>query len=440
MRNGLQMKSKIALSFVAAVAATIAAQTDALARNFYVSPDGNGRNGLSWRTAFPHPAKIDWNKVRPGDQIILDGGTAGITYSGAGFTIPKSHVVVRQSNERGHSGNITIFGGYAYPTPIPVGITFTGKNAHLVALRRGGIKVTTFAGECIRMVSSNCSLRNIALETLTGVPPYGGGQVAGLTFGGLNNHVINCDFRFNNAPNTKETPVAGGHNLTVFRGCTFGGHGYGWWGNFGTALYGAREANAGASSRIFMDRCVFGPYMNRHIDFVSGNLQVTNSSFLGASIANLQFEPSAGSSARVRLDHCTMWETNFQGQTPHPHQRYQLSTNGNGTLTVSNSIVYGGQVRVPATQVVDGGGNFQYRVTGNTMALAPTIVNPLYVDDATLSQLVTPSTISPRVFTTQSYQLSPSSPAVGKGSPIIRVTDIVPAYGPTSGLPPMGGP
>ncbi len=440
MRNALQMKSKLALSFVAALAATIASQTDALARNLYVSPDGNGRNGLTWQTAWSHPAKIDWNRVRPGDHIIIDGGTAGITYSGAAVTIPKSHVVLRQSNEQGHNGNITIFGAYPYPQPIQVGITFAGNDIHIVGIRRSGIKVTTYAAECVRMVGNNCTMRNVALENLTGVPPYGGGMNAGLTFGGHNNHVLNCDFRFANAPNTKETPVAGAKNLTVFRGCTFGNNGYGWWGNWGTGIYAAREANPPVASSIYVDRCVFGPYMNRGIDFVSGNLQVTNTSFLGAPIANLQFEPAAGSTARVTVDHCTFWEPNFQGQSPYQHPLYQISTNGNGTTTVSNSIAYGGSVHVPAGQVVDGGGNFQYRITGNTMALAPTIVNPLYVDDATLAHSVTSSTISPRSFTTQSYALSPSSPATGKGSPIADVTSIVPAYGPTSGLPPQGGP
>lgn len=443
MRNALQIQSKVAMSFAAALIAMVASNAEALARNLYVSPDGNGQNGLSWQTAWTHPAKIDWKRVRVGDHIILDGGKAGITYSGSGFTIPKSHIVLRQSNERGHNGDVTIFGGYAYPTPIPVGITFAGNDIHIVGRKRSGIKVSTYASECIRMVGNHCSLRNVAIENLTGYPPYAGGMVALLTFGGQNNHVLNCDFRFPIAPNAKETPVAGANNLTVFRGCTFGNNNYGWWGQWGTGIYGAREANPAVSSRIYIDRCIFGPYMNRGIDFVSGQLQVTNTMFLGAPIANLQFEPAAGSTAQVRLDHCTLWEPNYvsiPGYFQYPNPLKQLSTNGNGSVTVSNSIAFGGSVQVPPTQIVDGGGNVQYRVTGNTMALAPTLVNPLYVDHAIMVQQVNQQTIRPRTFTTQSYALGAGSPAVGKGSPIVNVTDVVPAYGPNSGLPPMGGP
>ncbi|HMP52380.1 MAG TPA: hypothetical protein PKD05_12580 [Candidatus Melainabacteria bacterium] len=93
-----------------------------------------------------------------------------------------------------------------------------------------------------------------------------------------------------------------------------------------------------------------------------------------------------------------------------------------------------------AGQNVNGGGNIQYRVTGNTQALAPELVDPQFVNDTQLSAPITATTIRPRTWTEQSYAIKAGSPAENRGSTIVDVTSLVPAYGPTSSLPPLGGP
>ena len=431
------LKSKLAGGLLLALLLAFTQNAVAHARQLFVSPDGDGSDGKTWKTAFKSPSTINWKSVNTGDIIDIDGGASGITYQGA-VDVPVNNIVIRQSRRRGHSGQVTISGSGINP-PAATGLTFSGSNIHVMGARRSGIKIAYFGSQIVKMQTNFNSLRNVELTRTTGYMPYAQGQVAGILYGGYGNRVLNCDIR-DTWVNAVERPTDSGPNLTQFHNCTFGNNGYGWWGHFGTGIYGSRSSS-NKNTTTYVSHCVFGPYFNDGIDFVQGRLSVSNCVFLGSALSNLKFEPASSDPGAVaRINRCTFYEPNFSGFSRYPYKLYQISTNGNGSVRVRNSIVYGGSIHVAAGQNVNGGGNIQFRVTGNTQALAPELVDPQFVNDTQLSAPITATTIRPRTWTEQSYAINAGSPAENRGSTIVDITSLVPAYGPTSSLPPLGGP
>lgn len=428
---------KLSLCLLGALLVTVTASTDAMAKNLYVSPDGDGSNGESWKTAWVSPAKINWKEVAAGDRIIIDGGTTGIQYTGA-VVIPKGNIVIRQSRRPGRNGQVTISGPPFNSGPIvPHGVTINADNVYIVGNKRSGIKISYFGEKLLVLRGNNCVIKNVELSTLTGFPPYGYGRFACLDFSGYNNRIRNCDFR-DVTTNARETIISGKKNLTVFKNCTFGVDRYGYWGEFSNGIVGSDEATSNDS--IYAIKCIFGPYCNYGVDINSGNIFVSRSLFLGAHLTNFKWSAASHSNSKAMISRCTFFTENLTGATHYPYRIQQLATARNANLKIKNSIFYGGNVAIPAGTSVNGGGNFQYRVSGNTQAIANQIVDPMFIEDKAMSAEVTPATIRPRSWTTTSYALKPGSPATGKGSPILNVTDIVPAYGPDRGFPPLGGP
>jgi len=102
---------------------------------FYVSPRGNGTNGLSWSTAWRDPAQIKWSVIRPGSVIVLDGGdsvcsvspydfepsapdpgvTCGQRYQP--FSIGQNDITIERSTAAGRDGTVVIDGGRDTPLP-----------------------------------------------------------------------------------------------------------------------------------------------------------------------------------------------------------------------------------------------------------------------------------------------------------------------------------
>lgn len=427
-----------------ALTAQIASVQDVSARNLYVSPTGSGTTGQNWASAWKDPAQIDWTKVASGDHIVVDGGTSGITYKTA-VTVPVSNIVIRQSSAAGHSGQVVFSGVNAtspFGNPQRTGITFVGSNIHIVGARRSGIKLESYGAEGVNIQTSNNSLRNVEISRLSGFPPYAGGKIAGATFGGANNHFINCDFR-DCTVSALDKPIAGVANSTVFNNCTFGANGYGFFMNCGTGILGSKTAG-GPASTIYAHKCVFGPYIDYGVDIANGNARLTNSLFLFARLANIKVAPAADSAASVTASNCTIYQNKMVIDPFHPLPyglpQHAVSVNAAGKLRVANSIIFGGFVDVPAAQKVNGGGNVQYSVSGNTVALAPSLVDPQFVT-SNIYFPANPTAFIPQAYTLFDFSVKPGSPAAGKGSTIGSVSSICMPYGPIRGLPSnVGGP
>jgi len=437
---GVRGLYSLACALATATVISLLCQAQVSARNLYVSPSGDGTAGDTWAHAWKDPAQIDWTQVVSGDVIQVDGGTAGITYT-TSFKVPVSGIVIRQAGGARHNGKVVFSGPTSFTVPVvPTGITFVGSNIHLLGNTRSGIKITGYGAECLNIQTSENVVRNVEFGGLTGFPPYGGGKIAELTFGGHNNHFVACDFRdfFRCA---LEKPVAGVDNTSVFRNCTMGSNSYGYFAANVACLTGSKN-DAGTPTTIYADHCVFGPYCDYGVDFSNGKLHVTNCLFLSARINNLVVAPATGMTATANVNQCTFFEKKFSPMNlQYGIPEYTIQTNGTGRVKVANSIVYGGYVNVPATQVINGGGNVQFAVTGNTTALAPSLVDPQFTDEAALAAPVLPPSFIPRTLTSLDFTPLATSPAAGKGSPFGKVSDIVAPYGPPNGMPTaVGGP
>lgn len=102
---------------------------------YYVSPSGNGANGLSWATAWRNTSTIEWSVIRSRSEIILDGGTSrcsvspydfrpsspdpGVTCGQryAPFSVGQNDITIERSTVPGHDGTVVIDGGRDTPLP-----------------------------------------------------------------------------------------------------------------------------------------------------------------------------------------------------------------------------------------------------------------------------------------------------------------------------------
>ena len=91
--------------------------------------------------------------------MIIDGGTSGITYTQAldiGVSgTATSPIVIRQSNQAGHNGPVTLSGGAPGPSSQPVGVRLNGNYVQLYGSKRGGLKVKNYQFQGIVVNGSN---------------------------------------------------------------------------------------------------------------------------------------------------------------------------------------------------------------------------------------------------------------------------------------------
>ncbi len=150
----------------------------------YVSKNGNNANGQSWQTAWNELNQINWNVVKPGDTIVLDGGSIEMTYTtpmeiGASGR-SDAPIRIQASTEAGRDGKITLFGGRYKALPHcfqndfdnqEEGITLYGvrTNDHswlvLDGLDWRGIVIHGFGKAGIRIDhnSKNVTIRNVEI-------------------------------------------------------------------------------------------------------------------------------------------------------------------------------------------------------------------------------------------------------------------------------------
>lgn len=90
-------------------------------RTFYVSKTGSNADGTSWATAWNELDQINWAAIRPGDRILLDGGSNQMLYEST-LTLSKSGtpdqpIKIQLADEAGRNGKVIIFGGRSKPLP-----------------------------------------------------------------------------------------------------------------------------------------------------------------------------------------------------------------------------------------------------------------------------------------------------------------------------------
>lgn len=439
---------RLLASITFAIASVISLQSDALATNYYVSPNGNGADGLNWKKAWKSPADIDWKKVNAGDQIILDGGTSGIRYE-ASIIVPKSGaagapITIRQSPHAGHNGVVTLYGGATSgAVGLDNGIQVQGSFVNVIGAYRAGIKINAYKVAAVNIsgaTTNNINIKNVYMDNRVTSPPYAQTSSVGVLYSGYNNRILDCDFR-NSTVGAKEAMVSGVENLTVFNRCTFGCDRFcdGWQrGASGDSILGVTNADAAFKSTTHIRNSAFGPYVSFGMRLNSGTWSVADSLFLNPNTGGIYINASTVSAPVVRVNQCTFYKTGTP-TPPYMISNFPIYVSGTCNMKVKNSICYGGTMRVPAEMNINGGGNFQFRVLGSTTALAPSQVDPQFVDNATLSTL--PVNFIPTQLCQVSYAVQATSPATGKGSRLVSTSQLCPTYGFNTPIPMMlGGP
>ena len=82
---------------------------------YYVSKNGNNADGKSWTTAWNELNQINWSVIQPGDTILLDGGTNGMTYTttlsiGKGG-LQELPIAIQRATGSGHNGQVILLVG-----------------------------------------------------------------------------------------------------------------------------------------------------------------------------------------------------------------------------------------------------------------------------------------------------------------------------------------
>jgi hypothetical protein len=105
---------------------------------WYVSRNGSNADGKSWATGWNELANINWSVVRPGDQILIDGGSSSC---GSNYDFASSRpgvacgmqyqtqlavrasgtatapITIRLASDAGHNGTAVVFGGRSTMLP-----------------------------------------------------------------------------------------------------------------------------------------------------------------------------------------------------------------------------------------------------------------------------------------------------------------------------------
>lgn len=161
---------------------------------YYVSPSGSGTNGQSWATAWRNTSLINWSAIKPGSEIILDGGTSkcgvspydfkpaspdpGVTCGQryAPFSVGRNDVTIERSTAPGHDGTVVIDGGRDTPLPYcgqpsysasagaPLGIDLNGHSGVVIdGMNRAGIVVRGAQSGVDMRGGGNDTLRNMEI-------------------------------------------------------------------------------------------------------------------------------------------------------------------------------------------------------------------------------------------------------------------------------------
>jgi hypothetical protein len=410
----------------------------------YVSKNGTNGDGLSWATAWNELNQINWSTVQPGDIILIDGGSTGMTYMST-LTVGKSGlqglpITVQRATDPGHNGTVIFFGGSTTPLPycgqtawtppantLGYGIQMNGNSwVNIDGGTWNGIQVYGFTYRAIYFsggesndIMSNMEVHdNGSAYQVNGTwwgehPGIGlyGGNFTNLAFRYMNIHDNGEDnFQSSGSVNgfTVEyswlhyTRTVPGVPSEAYNLCSH---------NDGLQIFGA--TNAGTN--ITFQHDILGPGLTNGLIFQPQETNVTlkNSLILDPG-SNVTVE-NTGSASNWTIDHVTSI-----GQSDN------LTLEGSGN-TVTNSIFYDGNLLLNSS-VADSANNCQWRTASNTNELSGQTVAPQFVTDLSSYPAVTGDiTQYPALSLLQNgdFSLQNGSPCAGLGSPITSVNQFL---------------
>jgi hypothetical protein len=416
---------------------------------YYVSKTGNNADGRSWSTAWNELDQIGWNVVRPGDTILLDGGSSEMTYTTT-LTIGKSgtsdnSITIKLADEIGRNGRVVLFGGRTTPLPYCGQQDYTydtdgvrtdgiviGAYSWIVidGVKRSGLVIYGHNGHGIQFLTraaNNISLRNSEIYD-NGIayqndgrwyPDQKGIQLAGTNLNlerlilhdngqdsiqgdeyGIGNVTIRTSWFYDRRPD----PTRVGYS---FNEC---GH------NDGIQVWGG-----GAQSGLLIEDSVFGPYEQQGVIVGDKGLNTTiddvtirNSLFINATNNNIYHE--LGQTSKPRGWHIENVTSYMTPSGPGGEGHCGIEIDGTDH-SLTNSIFQGGCNYLP---------NWEGPASGNCywdtedpipggQYVDPQFVGPLPITNApTFDQLANAD-----------FSLKPTSACYGKGSHITSVQSLL---------------
>jgi hypothetical protein len=391
----------LAIAFGAALLFTFSGAR-AEATNYYVSPSGNNTDGLSYGTAWTKFDQIRWSDLQGNDILIIDGGSSKIVYTEPLVTPANSQggspFSIQPSGDPGHNGQVVIDGSRStYPNGVELysPTSLIGKDYRVSS--PGSLTVQNWKGAGVQLTGTS-STRWLV----------GGIESCKNAYG------ISCQFASNSSSNViiaqdlihdnkiANIEATGIDGLTVEDSWIYNSdYTKSARKTYGLVIRGSAEGTANVSSNVFGPGLGIGASIGK----VRGG--IGNCLFVDALSTSLEFLEDA---PRFSVANCTLFQTS---QNPYGETNYCLSSN-RPKLSISNSIFYGGTVRLPADSGLLGKGNTQWQTSGVTTAIAPTQVNPQFAAPVgTYANNVSIATLG-----NTNFNLSSGSPATGTGSNI----------------------
>ncbi len=367
---------------------------------WYVSRNGSNVDGRSWASAWTELSNINWALIQPGDTILVGTGT----YSTA--LIPAKSGTALAPIKVLAQGPVTIFGGRsyngvpfqlpeadfyttaqpppAYTTPLNVGIDFSINSPSYVIVDGGGwdgITVYGFSAAGVKFGgSSNNTVRNATVRdngsiylnapsgtyrtrnpniypngtnnTIDRVQVRDGGEDSLQTGQALSNFTIKNSWLSNSRPSRASAQVP--------------------W-NAQSHSDGFQSYSGGTTSGMTIDSSVIGPgQMQGTILGQSGasvsvvnNVVIKNSLFINDFNADIMGY-GGSPSQNWTLDHDTLYMNSYPGNyIPGLYGWSHAIYLEGGGHKLTNSIIYGGDVTMPAGTAYSN--NCQFGLTGGNI-------------------------------------------------------------------------
>ncbi len=348
---------------------------------YYVSRRSTApvKTGLSWAAAFPELNAIDWKVIEPGDLIKIDGGRTAMLYQ-TSLVVQQSGITIESAPDPGRAGIVEIDKGTVLHNPTQSAIEIA--NCNNVTIRGLGwhrIRVYNYAangGVAVEVGSnaSNITLRNIAIDGLLGASGVG---LTGLSIAG---NGVTCDQLVIHDNDQNVGTLANLSQPPVFNRCWIyqtgaqrSGPGYG----SGVTVAGTYPISPTPSGWLSFTNCVIGPGLVCGISAsIPGTaLALSNCLLLNASWTNIYM---ADPSCQFSLLNVTSFLTPLNAQNQGHYCLFMPAANFSKSQ-VAQSIFYGGVVNVGLTSGVLGSSNYQFKTSGNTMALGSIQEDPKFI-------------------------------------------------------------
>lgn len=421
-----------ALSSTVSIAATPMTSTP---KTYYVSKAATGvADGSSYAKAWRDVDKINWSIIQPGDTIKLDGGVDGnsMIYTGA-LTVQKSGtssqpIKIVSGTEPGHNGQVLITGFYDRTprTGVNFGdaqyVTLEGRPIKYFGRDSKSIRIANFLGDGIATGynSDGLTLKHLEIDSNgTNLPngPTGGYQATGvgIRFRGKWNTATNLMVHDNLDAGIEVDCAYGGYSPDIKRSWIYNHYGLGK--GVGVRI---KDRYRGGYSWFNISESVIGPLNPTAIEFAqrNGGVSVRNSLILNPDIAGIKKVVTGPDSyySNILFTQSTMFLTplNREGKS---HANFSFEK---GQDTITRSVIYGGVVDGKGTKQTIAINNFQYKTSGDTLAISPSQVNPKFAANVDAISATDYATIR-----ATDFSLQPGSPAAGMGTSVTSVRKVL---------------